>query len=246
MNEKQSAQEVIAFSVLDGKPVIVKEYPDGRRVPLYPAVFQDDTPPGLSIAFRDIPGAFSQGSTFDEAVNMAGDAAITMLEDFDERGVARPLPSLPRPGEVLIEPKYWETGDEVPDQELSDSEPLNSELLDAERLVSEDSLDPVYVPDDGPLSSEQIDTIQDLSPATNAPSANFSTRLFPDEVVVESSNAGPNDWATYKPELSDSAVRAISSHIGAYSSSSGESSSRSDDSSSWSGSSDSGSSSSTD
>ena len=58
---------------------------------------------GWLVAFPDIPEAPSAGNTWEEAVDMAGDALVTALEFYfaDKREI--PSPSRPKKGQVQVE-----------------------------------------------------------------------------------------------------------------------------------------------
>ena len=69
---------------------------------IYPAVITPDGD-GWLVTFPDIPEALSAGSTWEEAVDMAGDALVTALEFYfgDKREI--PQPSRPKKGQVQVE-----------------------------------------------------------------------------------------------------------------------------------------------
>ena len=69
---------------------------------IYPAVITPDGD-GWLVTFPDIPEALSAGSTWEEAIDMAGDALVTALEFYfaDKREI--PQPSRPRKGQVPVE-----------------------------------------------------------------------------------------------------------------------------------------------
>lgn len=69
---------------------------------IYPAVITPDGD-GWLVAFPDIPEALSAGNTWEEAVDMAGDALVTALEFYfaDKREI--PSPSRPKKGQVQVE-----------------------------------------------------------------------------------------------------------------------------------------------
>ena len=70
----------------------------------YPATFTEDKEAGgFVVTFRDIPEAFTQGESMQEAEAMAKDVLLFVLEDyFDDRKTV-PMPSLPQAGDILIE-----------------------------------------------------------------------------------------------------------------------------------------------
>lgn len=69
---------------------------------IYPAVITPDGD-GWLVTFPDIPEALSAGTTWEEAVDMAGDALVTALEFYfaDKREI--PPPSRPKKGQVQVE-----------------------------------------------------------------------------------------------------------------------------------------------
>ncbi|WP_439685117.1 HicB-like antitoxin of toxin-antitoxin system domain-containing protein [Cupriavidus oxalaticus] len=69
----------------------------------YPATFTPQEEGGYTVTFRDIPEAVSQGDDMPEATEWATDALATAMEFYFEDGRAVPMPSDPRPGEVLID-----------------------------------------------------------------------------------------------------------------------------------------------
>jgi len=59
-------------------------------------------PQGITVTFRDVPEAITQGANFADAVEMAQDALRTAMEFYDERGEDYPKPSEPQQGDVMI------------------------------------------------------------------------------------------------------------------------------------------------
>lgn len=73
--------------------------PSTEQTLTYPATFtQCNETDWFVVTFRDVPGAITQGQTFEEAVDMAQDALKLMLEDED----VIPTPSNPKLGDVCI------------------------------------------------------------------------------------------------------------------------------------------------
>lgn len=74
----------------------------------YPMIVEQDNS-SFFVSFPDIPEALTQGETLEEAIVMGKDALETALEFYfeDERTV--PLPSKPKPGQLVIElsPSLW-------------------------------------------------------------------------------------------------------------------------------------------
>ncbi|MDR1311068.1 MAG: type II toxin-antitoxin system HicB family antitoxin [Burkholderiaceae bacterium] len=69
----------------------------------YPAKFTFNKKSNwLSITFRDLPEAIAQGENEDDALSMAQDALITVLEYYFEKGSRVPVPSPPKHGERLV------------------------------------------------------------------------------------------------------------------------------------------------
>lgn len=60
---------------------------------------------GITVTFRDVPEAITQGDNFADAVEMAEDALETAMEFYDENDKPRPKPSEPQQGDVMIELK---------------------------------------------------------------------------------------------------------------------------------------------
>ena len=69
----------------------------------YPAIFEPAEEGGYVVQFRDIPEAFTQGDTRQEAEAMAKDVLLFVLEDYFDDRKAVPMPSTPQAGDVLIE-----------------------------------------------------------------------------------------------------------------------------------------------
>jgi antitoxin HicB len=57
------------------------------------------------VSFPDVPEALTQGGTYEEALAMAVDALATALEFYTDDNRPVPLPSLPKPGQPVIEIK---------------------------------------------------------------------------------------------------------------------------------------------
>lgn len=73
--------------------------PSTEQTLVYPATFQECPETGwFVVKFRDVPGAITQGQTFEEAVDMAQDALQMMLADEE----TIPTPSNPQLGDVCI------------------------------------------------------------------------------------------------------------------------------------------------
>ena len=51
---------------------------------IYPAIFHETEDGGFWVEFPDIPGCLTQGSTLEEAFNMAGDALFVFLETLED------------------------------------------------------------------------------------------------------------------------------------------------------------------
>lgn len=70
----------------------------------YPVVVHKDADSDYGVTVPDLPGCFSAGATFDEALDMAREAAELHLEGLLEDGMAVPEPS---PIEALVDnPDY--------------------------------------------------------------------------------------------------------------------------------------------
>lgn len=57
---------------------------------------------GFVVLFRDVPEAITQGSSFEEAVEMAEDALRTAMEFYEEDGKEYPTPTPYKQGDVMI------------------------------------------------------------------------------------------------------------------------------------------------
>lgn len=70
---------------------------------IYPAVFDPAEEGGFIVTFPDIPEAITQGDDESEALLMAEDALITMLEAYmdDQQPIPAPSPLNGRPGVIL-------------------------------------------------------------------------------------------------------------------------------------------------
>lgn len=72
---------------------------DNNKTYTFPATFYEcPESGGFVVTFRDVPGAITQGQTFDEAVDMAQDALLTILKDES----IIPTPSNISHGDVCI------------------------------------------------------------------------------------------------------------------------------------------------
>jgi len=58
---------------------------------------------GFLVTFRDIPEALTEGSTYEEAIEMAEDALTTAMDFYFEDNRQVPKPSQPKKDEILIE-----------------------------------------------------------------------------------------------------------------------------------------------
>jgi len=73
----------------------------------YPVVIHKDADSDYGVTVPDLPGCFSAGQTFDEALEMAREAAELHLEGLLEEGMAVPEPS---PIEALMGSADYEGG----------------------------------------------------------------------------------------------------------------------------------------
>lgn len=82
---------------------LVKEWVDkkinGKLQLNYPAQIKKQKEGTFLVTFRDIPEALTEGSTYEEALEMAEDALATAMDFY----VTRPEPSQPEKDEILIE-----------------------------------------------------------------------------------------------------------------------------------------------
>lgn len=69
----------------------------------YPATFTPAEEGGFVVTFRDIPEAITQGDDEAEALSMAADALLTVMDFYFEDRRPVPLPSEAAEGEHLIE-----------------------------------------------------------------------------------------------------------------------------------------------
>lgn len=67
----------------------------------------EPTDGGFFVSFPDVPEALTQGDTYEDALAMAADALATALEFYTDDNLPVPLPSLPKPGQPVIEVKSW-------------------------------------------------------------------------------------------------------------------------------------------
>lgn len=70
---------------------------------IYPAILDPAEEGGFIVTFPDIPEAITQGDDETEALLMAEDALITMLEAYmdDRQAIPKPSPLQGRPGVIL-------------------------------------------------------------------------------------------------------------------------------------------------
>lgn len=68
----------------------------------YPAQFTPEPEGGFTVTFRDIPEAITCGDDEAEAMLMAEDALLTVMEHCTENGRPMPAPSAPAPGERMV------------------------------------------------------------------------------------------------------------------------------------------------
>jgi antitoxin HicB len=68
----------------------------------YPATFTPAEEGGFVITFRDIPEAISQGDDEAEALDMAADVLLTVMDFYFEDRRPVPMPSAPQEGERMI------------------------------------------------------------------------------------------------------------------------------------------------
>ena len=68
----------------------------------YPATFTPAEEGGFVITFRDIPEAISQGDDEDEALHMAADVLLTVMDFYFEDRRLVPMPSKQQEGERMI------------------------------------------------------------------------------------------------------------------------------------------------
>jgi antitoxin HicB len=68
----------------------------------YPATFTPAKEGGFVITFRDIPEAISQGDDEAEALDMAADVLLTVMDFYFEDRRPVPMPSAPQEGERMI------------------------------------------------------------------------------------------------------------------------------------------------
>lgn len=68
----------------------------------YPATFTPAEEGGFVITFRDIPEAISQGDDEAEALDMAADVLLTVMDFYFEDRRTVPMPSAPLEGERMI------------------------------------------------------------------------------------------------------------------------------------------------
>jgi antitoxin HicB len=69
----------------------------------YPALFEPAAEEGgFVVTFRDIPEAITQGDTEEEAMEMAEDALLTVMDFYFEDNRMVPQPSKPHKGERLV------------------------------------------------------------------------------------------------------------------------------------------------
>jgi antitoxin HicB len=69
----------------------------------YPARFEAAPEGGFVATFRDIPEVVTQGNTYDEAVETAGDALVSAMDFYFEDARPVPRPSKVRKGDVPVE-----------------------------------------------------------------------------------------------------------------------------------------------
>jgi antitoxin HicB len=68
----------------------------------YPATFTPAEEGGFVIEFRDIPEAITQGDDEAEALDMAADVLLTVMDFYFEDRRPVPMPSAPQEGERMI------------------------------------------------------------------------------------------------------------------------------------------------
>ena len=61
---------------------------------IYQAIFEEDEDGAYNVSFPDLPGCFTFGGDFVEAVDMAADAAKTYVAALMAHGDGLPAPSL--------------------------------------------------------------------------------------------------------------------------------------------------------
>jgi len=71
----------------------------------YPVNIEPVDEGGFFVSFPYVPEALTQGDTYEEALAMAADALATALEFYTDDNRPMPLPSLPNPGQPVIEIK---------------------------------------------------------------------------------------------------------------------------------------------
>jgi antitoxin HicB len=74
----------------------------------YPVNIEPVDEGGFFVSFPDVPEALTQGDTYEDALAMAADALATALEFYTDDNRPVPLPSLPKPGQLVIEAKPGE------------------------------------------------------------------------------------------------------------------------------------------
>lgn len=68
----------------------------------YPAHFEAAPEGGFVVTFRDIPEAITQGDDEAEAMEMAVDVLVTVMDFYFEDRQRVPVPSAPKKGERMI------------------------------------------------------------------------------------------------------------------------------------------------
>lgn len=100
-SEDSYESSFISFSVEEWE--LVKKWVDNKlanKIKLkYPAQIKKQKEGTFLVTFRDIPEALTEGSTYEEALEMAKDALATAIDFY----VFPPEPSQPEKDEVLIE-----------------------------------------------------------------------------------------------------------------------------------------------
>ena len=69
----------------------------------YPAAIEPNGEGDFIASFRDIPEALTEAPTRDEVLDLSADALLVALGFYVESGRAVPSPSVPKPGEVLVD-----------------------------------------------------------------------------------------------------------------------------------------------
>jgi len=71
---------------------------------LYYGIFEPQKEGGFFVEFPDVPGAFTQGNTLEEALEMAADALGTMLADGDRPEASSEVQVKKKAGTSLVYP----------------------------------------------------------------------------------------------------------------------------------------------